>query len=88
MNELNKVCNLYEEKLKKNTIMCTPLCMIQNSRQTCIRQIGNIDFLIAYNIQFPKMYRFANLQKNLNEITLWAGLINTFNCRCQADCQV
>ena len=44
--------------------------IIQNWRQTCIRQIGNIDYLIAYNMQFSKMYRFANLQKTFNEIII------------------
>ena len=54
---------LEAEILTKNYFR-QPFCKVQNGGHKGLGANGNIVFLIAYELRFPKMYNFETLHKN------------------------
>ena len=50
--------------IDENPFIRHPFCEIQDGGHVGIRGNGNIVFLVAYTIKFPKMYSFDTLHKN------------------------
>jgi len=50
--------------INENPFIRQPFCKIQDGGHVGIRANGNIVFLVAYTINFPKMYSFDTLHKN------------------------
>ena len=60
-NQISRLCRRWD--IDQKPFSRQPFCKIQDGGQIGLGANGNIVFLIAYTIRFPKMYSFDTLQK-------------------------